>query len=206
MTRRYHQARLLHALAILQVLLSLFPFLISAKTVNFTIDDQLGDSVTGALPTYNPSDFFIGNQSVTLGGTPTVPRKAFDGTWTIGSFGTGGNQSAQIDLTFNGMWLSRKAVFDPQELLLGTAVYVFGILVDTTGGFPTNVTTVLDSNPPVNFEFNPTSNLVGAQFQFNASVYTNTSIPSGVHQLAIFLQTDSNNQESQFLFDYVTYS
>ena len=35
---------------------------------------------------------------------------------------------------------------------------------------------------------------------------TNTTIPSGVHQLSIFLQADSNNPESQFLFDYVTYS
>lgn len=76
---------------------------IQASLVNYTIDDQDGDQVTGQIPQYSLSDWkedgiFVGS------GSALLPLQPFDNTWSLGNYlpFESGSSIAQVNITFTG--------------------------------------------------------------------------------------------------------
>lgn len=85
------------------VILRLLPTVCSVL-VNRTIDDQLGDKVTGLMPSYTPTDGWTqgngcGSCFVTLDASQTV-----DNTWHDETYIPGAAVLPAVDMTFNGMF------------------------------------------------------------------------------------------------------
>lgn len=158
---------------------------------NRTIDDQKGDTVTGFIPTYLPSDskWNIGQTCATCtvkSGTLIDPGQVFDGTWHDAThYGqTDTNISVQVDFT-------------------GTAVYMYNILINIAPGTKTSLTLLdfyLDGDPVGTFTHDSDNT---TQVIYNALVYKNTSLSNAPHSL---VAEASGAQTILFLFDYVIYT
>ena len=76
--------------------------LASSTTVNVTVDDEQGDSRTGAQPTYAPSDGW--SQGATCSGCEVKadPALAFDNTWHDSTVHLG-DQPHTITIQFTGI-------------------------------------------------------------------------------------------------------
>lgn len=77
--------------------------LVSSASVNITVDDEQGDSHTGAKPTYSPSDGW--SQGATCSGCQIKanPALAFDNTWHDSTVHLG-DQPHTITIQFTGMF------------------------------------------------------------------------------------------------------
>ncbi|KAJ7042046.1 hypothetical protein C8F04DRAFT_114999 [Mycena alexandri] len=153
---------------------------------NRTIDDESGDSVSGALPTYIPASFWR------LG--PTCPdcavrpdqSLAFNRTWHDNSQFPG-NQPVSLSLDF-----------------VGTAIYVFCIVppIETNVISRYSLTFSLDDGASQGtFLYSPTSN---TDFLYNVSVVSLPSLANKAHKLLV--STDDEVNGSIFLFDYAVYT
>ena len=76
--------------------------LIFCKKINITVDDQNGDSSTGALPTYLPSNEWNDGQNCPGCSVKPNHSRAFDGTWRDATTFTYDNITHNISYTFNG--------------------------------------------------------------------------------------------------------
>ncbi|KAI0640259.1 hypothetical protein C8Q77DRAFT_1045389, partial [Trametes polyzona] len=169
------------------------PASIAARGVNITIDNELGDSTTGAKPTYSPD--------ATWALSPTSSnavdaRRAFGGTWHASTY----------DPDKDGQPHTVTASFT------GSAVYVFYILANTTVNLdteaasmdaivrPARLTFLLDDDLVGSFEHTPLGNV---DVQYNVPVYTNTSVPQGLHTLRI---ETTGPATPSVLFDYIIYT
>ncbi|KAI0717145.1 hypothetical protein C8Q76DRAFT_571098, partial [Earliella scabrosa] len=158
--------------------------------VNRTIDDEYGDSVTGERPRYDPPDRnWAQGQTCQPCTVHLDPSQVFNGTWHDATA-----QPARID--------------DPNPRTItmsfkGTAVYVYNVLANTTGGKPRNTTLefrvdgVLDGN----FAHAPNSS---PDLEYHVLVYSNENLSDSVHTLEI--RTVVDQFPSLVLFDYVIYT
>lgn len=128
---------------------------------NRTIDDQKGDTVTGFIPTYDPSNrWHIGQTCTGCSVTPAAiidPGQAFGGTWhdTTHYGQTDANMSVQVDFT-------------------GTAVYMYNILINIVAGTRTSLTMLhfyLDGDQVGTFTHDSDNT---TQVIYNALVYKST--------------------------------
>lgn len=72
-----------------------------SKITNVTVDDQLGDSNTGAIPIYDPPENWNEGPLCTICSARLDPSQTFEGTWHDRTF-TLGEQPSVITYKFNG--------------------------------------------------------------------------------------------------------
>ncbi|KAK7024042.1 hypothetical protein R3P38DRAFT_1087963 [Favolaschia claudopus] len=153
---------------------------------NRTIDDQFGDSVSGALPVYNPAPNWNEGASCSNCAIRPDPALAFNHTWRDNSQFPGG---ASVSLTLD---------------FTGTAVWVFCIVPPITANAITNynLSYSLDSGAHQGrFAFTPTSK---TDFLYNVTAVSLSSLPNTAHTLSV--ATDDAANGSIFLFDYAVYT
>ncbi|KAI0659553.1 hypothetical protein C8Q70DRAFT_1053906 [Cubamyces menziesii] len=160
--------------------------------MNRTIDDQYGDSVTGALPLFFPTTgvWNIGQTCTGCAihaGNPIDPAHVFDGTWHDTS-GGGPDRIVQVSFT-------------------GHAVYVYhivlNILVAGASTVTTNLSFYIDSNYVGNYTHIPTSRSSASPVSYQMLVYSNNSMVQGEHTLEI---VSLGSSKALVLFDYITYT
>ncbi|PFH48499.1 hypothetical protein AMATHDRAFT_65347 [Amanita thiersii Skay4041] len=145
--------------------------------VNRTIDDQLGDEVTGDKPIYQPSDGKVWVPQGIEGGIKADRKVAHNGTWTAASY-HGDSSKISITLEFKG-----------------TAIYVFFILSskETTGCLFT-----LDGNFLKLFFEKALSDT-----EYNVPVLSKTVLANSDHTLQI---SASGSLDTYINFDYAIYT
>ncbi|KAJ7628921.1 hypothetical protein FB45DRAFT_748797, partial [Roridomyces roridus] len=186
--------RLSHVPWLLLILSATRGTLLSSST-NRTIDDSLGDSVTGAkvqyLPAVPPSDGRLWfNQTSCAAGScaDALPNAALalDNTWTAAMY-LADVSSMSINFQFSG-----------------TAIYVFFIIP--------NFAPASDPSSTVRCVFFIDGSQVGSfthdsdgsgQFTYDELVYSNSSITNGEHTLMI--QT-TGSEPAMIIFDYALYT
>ena len=154
-----------------------------ASLVNRTIDDEFGDSVTGAVPTYAPQGWLQGQNC------------------TGCSF-----NSRNVDITqvFNGSWHSAMHIpgntnFNITASFSGIAVYVFNLIALQA---PTNLTFYLDGEVADTF-FHPIQPDGAMGVQYRVPVFSKTGLSNGPHTLEI---VSGGTTHSLTLFDYIEYT
>ncbi|RDX46758.1 hypothetical protein OH76DRAFT_816353 [Lentinus brumalis] len=158
----------------------------SASSVNRTIDDETGDSVTGVVPTYSPPAAW--KQGSTCSGCfiQLDPDHVLGGTWHDATHGTGDVEPLLITAQFSG-----------------TAVYVYNVLANTVPWTTTytSLTFSLDGEQVGTYVHVPTSDTA---FEYDVPVYTNGDLANKQHTLIIEATGSTNN--SLVLFDYIVYT
>ncbi|KAL7280372.1 hypothetical protein ACG7TL_005297 [Trametes sanguinea] len=159
----------------------------TADLVNRTIDDQRGDSVTGAKPSWAP-----------------------DNGWAQGQIcGTCGINSALVDIdkVHDGTWLdSTYRPGQPDSVITvsfaGTAVYVFNLIANSYGGIgtQTNLSFSIDGTYMGQYIHlpDPSSTIL-----YNVCVFSTSNLPNQTHTLEM-RATGPNG--SLILFDYIVYT
>ncbi|KAJ7778747.1 hypothetical protein DFH07DRAFT_539291 [Mycena maculata] len=153
--------------------------------LNRTIDDEFGDSVSGALPTYRPDSYWNVGTSCTICEVHPDPTLAFNHTWHDTSQ-LPGHAPVSVTLDF-----------------VGTAIYVFCIAPPITTNVVTlyNLNFTLDGVRSGTFSYSPTST---TDFVYNLSVVSLESLANEPHTLLV--STDDSENGSIFLFDYAVYT
>ncbi|KAI0760675.1 hypothetical protein C8Q74DRAFT_1441246 [Fomes fomentarius] len=157
-----------------------------ALSVNRTIDNRYGDSVTGQLPLFMPDPWSEGDQCPGCHAQPD-PKQCHNGTWSDTTHHDGLDDGRNVTVQFTG-----------------TAVYAYHILsppiiwTDTL----TNLSFTLDGTPVPgpNFVWDPPAS--EQEYQYNVPVYVNESLENTDHTLVIHLV----GPVSLGLFDYVVYT
>jgi hypothetical protein len=177
--------------------------LLRVEARNVTIDDQNGDAVTGAKPTY------VGTWSFgpTCGANCWIKPDAqdtLDGTWHDTTVFAGG-ESASITLQFIGELVrassSRWLALTSRS---GTDIYVFGIianLVNTPSGKAytnVNLDFSVDGSSIGSYSHTPTTS---TDLQYNVPLLAYHGLTNGPHTLVVSLQLPS-----VILFDYAVYT
>ena len=167
----------------------LFPLVYFGTVVgepsNRTIDDEFGDSITALKPLYSPpQDWFLGS-SCPRTGCPVVldSSKTLNGTWHETVDSSGDHRIHSITLQF-----------------VGTAVYVYGIVVNTYPNATTltNMTFSLDkSDPDMYIHSSDSTNDILYQQLF----YSKVNLSNTDHALVIVAQPGSIA-----MFDYAQYT
>ncbi|KAI1793126.1 hypothetical protein LXA43DRAFT_283169 [Ganoderma leucocontextum] len=167
-------------------MLVLFTTASVARLSNRTIDDQFGDSATGAPPEY--SSRWVQGAGCDGCAIRLDTAKLFRGTW-------------------HGIATSPNEDRTPTAITLqftGVAIYVYNVLANSVpnADFATGtyLTFTLDGAPDGRFEHNPTDS---TQFFFNQLVYAHADLANGKHVLVI--QPDTA-QESLCMFDFAEYT
>jgi len=171
-----------------QVLLILLAgYTTKALQVNATIDDELGDSVTGALPVYSPQNVWSRGDECTTCFAKADVQQAFEHTWHDATWYAVSGPQAALSITMP---------------FKGTALYAYCILDNAIQYVAfTNLTFFIDGSQVGTFAHVPDGTNI---FQYNSLVYSNTSIPDGSHTFAI--RTANGVNDSSVLFDYVEYT
>ncbi|KAH9914654.1 uncharacterized protein BXZ73DRAFT_54830, partial [Epithele typhae] len=166
--------------------------LVASSPQNRTIDDELGDSVTGLKPTYLPEGGW--NQGASCSGCHFPKDKVFassqvfDGTWHDATYRVGGEDMV---ITAN---------------FVGRAVYVYFMVPNTAAIQPTttfmNVSFYVDqtTTPAGSFIHDPNSS---TDISYRQVVFADNSLTNGTHTLTM---RASGPNESLVLFDYIVYT
>ncbi|RPD82863.1 hypothetical protein L226DRAFT_607915 [Lentinus tigrinus ALCF2SS1-7] len=158
----------------------------SASSVNRTIDDQTGDSVTGVVPTYSPPAAW--KQGATCDGCfiKLDPDHVLGGTWHDATHSPNDAEPLLVTAQFTG-----------------TAVYVYNVIANTVPYTTTytSLTFSLDGEQVGSYVHVPTSD---SAFQYDVPVYTNANLANKQHTLVIEAAGDTNS--SLILFDYIVYT
>ncbi|KAI0760662.1 hypothetical protein C8Q74DRAFT_1221242 [Fomes fomentarius] len=155
-----------------------------AISVNRTIDDRYGDSVTGQLPQFMPNPW--SNEEQCQGcyrDASPDPKECHNGTWSYMTHYAGDN-GKYIKMQFTG-----------------TAVYAYHILGSPISNVPTNLAFTLDG-APVGGEFLSVVTASDRGYQYNVPVYVNESLENIEHTFVIHLV----GPVSLGLFDYLVYT
>lgn len=154
---------------------------------NVTVDDELGDSETGQVPTYKPSG--VWNQGATCTGCFVQLDKSltFDGTWHDSTYAPN-DEPYTVEINFTG-----------------TAVYTFFALANFVqfATTLTNVSFTLDDNIVGTFEHIPTTS---TDFIYKAPVYVNESLENVPHNFLITAIGPDSANNSLILFDNLIYT
>ncbi|KAI0756226.1 hypothetical protein C8Q80DRAFT_1091458, partial [Daedaleopsis nitida] len=167
-----------------------YAILCTAALVNHTIDDELGDEVTGLKPRYLPDgDTWSKGSSCSQ---CTITRivdtaQVFDSTWHDTTYFVGTSPGVAIEASFNG-----------------TAVYVFNIIANILPNASvtfTNLTFYIDDRYVGAFSHTPHSG--PPDLLYHVPVYTNSSLTDDEHTIRILAD---GSQNSLVLFDYIIYT
>ncbi|KAI0354713.1 hypothetical protein OH77DRAFT_1404809, partial [Trametes cingulata] len=155
-------------------------------SVNRTIDDEKGDSVSGVVPSYSPIGSW--SQGSTCEGCfiHLDPSQTFDGTWHDSTHTPGDPEPRVITAHFTG-----------------TAVYVYNVLANTVPFTTTytNIVFTLDGTSAGSFVHVPTDS---TDFQYDVPVFARDGLPNTDHTIVIEATGDTNS--SLVLFDYIVYT
>ena len=163
-------------------LLSLLAAQVASKGMNYTIDDEGGDSHTGTKPVYEPP-----------------------GAWKQGSKCMGCEVQPNASSTLNGTWhyvsylASTTQLYTMTVQFTGTALYVYNIVADDA---PTELFFYLDGYAVGQFIHHAIPSSVGV-LQYSVLVYKNESMPDATH---MFTMQTGGSMESLILFDYIVYT
>ncbi|KAI0714764.1 hypothetical protein C8Q76DRAFT_692784 [Earliella scabrosa] len=162
--------------------------LVSTALVNYTIDDEYGDSVTGLAPSYlPPNGWSQGSQCGKCIITPAVHLdQPFASTWHDATFEPGGEER-RIQARFTG-----------------SAVYVFNLVPNNVPKAQvtyTNLTFFINNTLVGHYVHTPDPS--GPQLQYRVPVYVNASLPYADHILDVVA---GGTQYSLVLFDSITYT
>ncbi|RPD64704.1 hypothetical protein L226DRAFT_528922 [Lentinus tigrinus ALCF2SS1-7] len=156
-------------------------------SANRTIDDELGDLVTGTKPLYFPEGVWNQGMSCTIcniGPSQVDLSQTFDGTWHDATYFPG-----QSDLEVHASFT-------------GTAVYVYflvaGTFTDTTTFM--NTTFFIDDEPVGQFTHSPDAL---PDISYRVPVYMNTTLANSDH---ILVMRATGVNKSLILFDYIEYT
>ncbi|KAI0655664.1 hypothetical protein C8Q70DRAFT_922960, partial [Cubamyces menziesii] len=169
----------------------------ASASVNRTIDDQKGDSVTGAMPLYLPTagavTWNIGQTcsicTIRGGGDPIDVDEAFDGTWhDTTSEGKPGDPDLIVQASFTGH-----------------AVYVYHIVLNAL--IPgvvtnTNLAFYIDNEWVGAYTYQPGDGTIPPVL-YRVPVYSNESLAQGEHLIQIITAGDT---PAIVLFDYIVYT
>ncbi|KAF5388955.1 hypothetical protein D9757_005059 [Collybiopsis confluens] len=166
--------------------LSIIPLALS-KAVNRSIDDTLGDSVTGQRPLFLPPTVGVWEDATCAECTLQPPiQDAYDQTWTAATYRPPmGNMSISFPFT-------------------GTAIYVFFILSNIiTHNSTTAANFTLDGVLEGAYLHSPDPNAPAFQFNESALAFTQTGLENSTHYLLI----STSGDETIFVnFDYALYT
>ncbi|KAF7298894.1 hypothetical protein MIND_00837400 [Mycena indigotica] len=159
---------------------------ILAASTNRTIDDTNGDSMTGAIPVYQPNEsgVWAGPSCV---GCAIVPDTslAHDGTWSAATYNAGlGIMNISMDFT-------------------GTAVYVFFILANFQDEGITTTTKAsfsVDGVQRGTFDHVPSDSF---ELQYDQLVFAETGLANTPHRLVVWTVADTDIYVN---FDYALYT
>ncbi|EED84926.1 predicted protein [Postia placenta Mad-698-R] len=158
-----------------------------AKLTNRTIDDENGDSVTGLQPVYAPASG-AWNYGPTCSGCYVQPDvdDCFDHSWHDVTASPTDPEPRNITLTFNG-----------------TAIWVFGVVPNNVLYATTfvNISFELDGHTVGTFSHLPSES---DAYQYNVTLYSNTSLEDAQHTLIITPRRDVN--ASYMAFDWAMYT
>ena len=162
--------------------------LVSPALVNRTIDDELGDSVTGVVPSYLPINSWVqGSRCKGCRITPAVdPHQPLDSTWHDTIY-TPGGQERRIQARFTG-----------------SAVYVFNLIANDVPRVKTtftNLTFFINNTLVGHYLHTPDGS--SPRIQYRVPVYVNDSLPYAEHTLDIVA---GGVQDSRVLFDFIAYT
>ncbi|KIK61854.1 hypothetical protein GYMLUDRAFT_243025 [Collybiopsis luxurians FD-317 M1] len=160
------------------------------KAVNRSIDDTLGDSVTGQRPLFLPTTVGVweDNTCKTCALQPPV-SSAFAQTYTAATYNSG---LKNISITFE---------------FTGTAIYVFFILANAPASGITAATAAnftLDGTTVGSFAHSPNSSAPAFQFNQSALAFSKTGLKNATHQMVI--STSGLSQDIFVNFDYALYT
>ena len=186
-SRPMHYSRVIPALYLVH-LLSSSP--VRSFAINRTIDDELGDVVTGVKPIYNPASMW--NKGTNCSRCNITPHtgmdvnETLDGTWHDATYRVGG-PTATVLIPFTG-----------------TAVYVFFMVPNRFPKTTTfmNVSFALDGVPD-GPSFVHTPDPTTTEIAYHQPVYVKTGLTNANHSLLI---SAGGPKESLILFDYVMYT
>ncbi|KIK61855.1 hypothetical protein GYMLUDRAFT_42271 [Collybiopsis luxurians FD-317 M1] len=191
MTRRPVSAASILSRTLLLCPIFFFEFPVtSAVGVNRSIDDTLGDSVTGQRPTYLPSTSGVWEDNTCSGCALAPPiSSAFQDTYTAATYNPDlKNISISFDFT-------------------GTAIYIFLILAnDPDPGISasTAVNITLDGKLTDTFTHTPNSSDRAFLFNESALAFSKTGMKNISHQMVI--STSGLNSNYYLNFDYALYT
>ncbi|KAJ7281950.1 hypothetical protein C8J57DRAFT_1056257 [Mycena rebaudengoi] len=171
---------------LLSLLFALFPHASAATTSNRTIDDEVGDSVSGVKPTYEPLSYWNlqGTSCANCTAKPDASL-AFSGTWHDSS-SFPGQDPVSCTLSFTG-----------------TAIQVFVIVPPfvegQTGDY--NLAFTFDGDAAGTYSQSASP----SDYLYNVSALSMDSLSNTPHTLVMSTNPDSANG-SIFLFDYAIYT
>ncbi|EPS98618.1 hypothetical protein FOMPIDRAFT_1017517 [Fomitopsis schrenkii] len=151
---------------------------------NRTIDDNYGDSVTGAKPTY--SDGWNYGPDCSKCYVQPVVSDTFDRSWHDVTASPDDPAARDIMLTFTG-----------------TAVWVYGIVPNYVQSATTliNISFELDGQTTGSFVHVP---LLTEDYEYNVTLYSNTALENVQHTLVMTPQRQTN--ASYMAFDWAQYT
>ena len=179
----------------------LLPLAALAASTNATIDDNYGDSVTGNKPTYS-NDWNYGPDCPGCYIQPDK-AKAYEQSWHDVTVSPNDASARNVSFSFNGMYLATAFREQHPTALSGTAIYIYGILPPPVEFATTyvNVSVRLDGKVVGRFENDPTEQ---TGYRYNVTIYENTSLDYGEHNVVITPRRDVN--ASYFAFDWAQYT
>ncbi|KAI5115994.1 hypothetical protein M0805_009066 [Coniferiporia weirii] len=152
--------------------------------VNRTVDDELGDSVTGALPTYQGSWNYGPTCQDCL--EHLDPSFVFQGTWHEATWDPGDPSERMVNISFTG-----------------SAVFVFIVLANIIFNDTHTITSlsfILDGETMGNFFHSPA---LSTDYEYNVPAYSNENLVNAPHYLTMETTGDF---PTLVLFDYLVYS
>ncbi|KAJ3929066.1 MAG: hypothetical protein NXY57DRAFT_900799 [Lentinula lateritia] len=170
-----------------------FLFNVAAVTgaVNRSIDDTLGDSVTGQRPIFLPTTSGTWEDETCAGKFLSVYPLAFGGTYTAATYNPG---LQNISITFD---------------FTGTAIYVYFILANNPAPGITATTAAnftLNGSLVGTFNHSPNTSTSAPDFQFNQSAlaFSKAGLKNVTHQMVI--STSGLSEDVWVNFDYALYT
>ncbi|KAF9457474.1 hypothetical protein BDZ94DRAFT_1273082 [Collybia nuda] len=165
-----------------------------ATLVNVTVDDELGDDVTGGLITYLPKDAWNSGPTCKRCMTNLDLNQVRNGTWHEGAFGRK-RESEDVNIPLIASFS-----------FYGTAVYVYCVLANTQH-YPngnSDLTFFIDHQETGSYTRAPPKDAI-EPFEYNVLVFAVDSLLQENHTLTITNgRTDS--PESLLILDYIVYS
>ena len=158
-----------------------------ALSINRTIDDELGDSVTGIKPSYFPPDRW--NQGAQCSGCHIGPfnvdvLQVFERTWHDTTYRPGGpDHEMRVKFT-------------------GTAVYLYFLVPKGLPSTTTMMNTTFFLDGELDGEFFHAQDS-GEEFQYRVPVYSKEQLENREHS---FMLRATGTNESLVLFDYLVYT
>ncbi|KAE9394631.1 hypothetical protein BT96DRAFT_827400 [Gymnopus androsaceus JB14] len=176
-------------LRIFALIIASYPFIGLAQTEFRYIDDQYGDSVSGAIPTYEPSGGWADGSTCTGCAIRPDAKQAFLGSWHDSTYDASDKHLRTVQFNFTG-----------------TSLDVFCIIPNLSNNTVTttyNLTFNLDDQTLLQ-TFEHESDYTN-RFLYNYSVLSLSSLAS-VHHTFTMLMATGVNSSNTLQFDYARYT